>query len=148
MVAGIVAPPRLELGNQELVKAHIHSVWLGITGVRLRNSMVDVLDLTVPQHPLAAEIQLQVQLSPEKQAALRNECKAILEACGPEVRNAMWFDADWLDHTLKEARIEFDHAFDRWRELYSSAVRSGIRSASRLMIRMQNPTSASKQKVR
>ena len=29
MVSGAVAPARLELGNKELVEAHLHSVWLG-----------------------------------------------------------------------------------------------------------------------
>ena len=28
MVAGAVAPPRLELGNQDLVRAHAHAIWL------------------------------------------------------------------------------------------------------------------------
>jgi hypothetical protein len=85
--------------------------------------MVDVLDLSAPKYPLTPEIQLQIQLSPEKHAALRKECEAILDACGPEVKNAVWFDANWLDRILKEAPIEFDRAFERWRELYTSAVR-------------------------
>jgi hypothetical protein len=28
MVAGAVAPARLDLGNEELVRAHVDSVWL------------------------------------------------------------------------------------------------------------------------
>lgn len=123
MVAGVVAPPRLELGNQELVKAHIHSVWLGTAGVRLRNSMVDVLDLSVAGYPLSADIQHQIQLSPEKQKLLRQECEEILAACGEEVSKAVWFDANWLDRVLKETATEFDRAFIRWRELYTSAVK-------------------------
>src|SRR5215211_2146960 len=46
MVAGIVRPPRLDLSNEELVRAHIHAVWLHETGVDLRQSMREVLDLT------------------------------------------------------------------------------------------------------
>lgn len=35
MIAGEVAPPRLDLGNRNLVEAHLHSVWLGAAGLRL-----------------------------------------------------------------------------------------------------------------
>ena len=31
MVAGAVAPPKLELANQDLIKSHIYSVWLGLS---------------------------------------------------------------------------------------------------------------------
>ena len=45
MVAGAVAPPRLDLGNQELVRAHIHSVWLSATGITLGTGIEEVLNL-------------------------------------------------------------------------------------------------------
>ena len=35
MVAGAVAPPRLELANENLVRAHLHSVWLAVSGIKL-----------------------------------------------------------------------------------------------------------------
>ena len=57
MVAGAVAPARLDLGNQELVEAHIHSVWLAATGIRLGRGMVEVLDLQQKGHPVNADIQ-------------------------------------------------------------------------------------------
>ena len=33
MVAGVVRAPRLDLGNEELVKAHVHAIWLANTGI-------------------------------------------------------------------------------------------------------------------
>ena len=35
MVAGAVAPPRLDLANEDLVRAHVHAVWLAETGLYL-----------------------------------------------------------------------------------------------------------------
>src|SRR5205814_10663418 len=57
MVAGVVAPPRLELGNEDLVRAHMHSVWLAATGIALGNSLVEVLDLDNPASPLNADME-------------------------------------------------------------------------------------------
>jgi Helicase conserved C-terminal domain len=90
MVAGAVAPPRLELGNEELVRAHIHFVWLAHTGASLGSSMTDVLDLNAPGFPLQANLQHNTTLSDAKLSALEAECEAILAACGEEIANAAW----------------------------------------------------------
>ena len=46
MVAGAVTPPRLDLANEDLIRAHIHSVWLAETGLSLGKSLKDLLDLS------------------------------------------------------------------------------------------------------
>ena len=38
MVAGQVAPPRLDLANEDLVRAHVHAIWLAETGVEPRHA--------------------------------------------------------------------------------------------------------------
>ena len=45
MVAGQVKPPRLDLANEDLVRAHVHAIWLAETGAWLGSSLADVLDL-------------------------------------------------------------------------------------------------------
>ena len=35
MVAGAVTPPRLDLANEDLVRAHVHAIWLAETGLSL-----------------------------------------------------------------------------------------------------------------
>ncbi len=122
MVAGAVAPPRLELGNEELVRAHIHSVWLAHTGASLGSSMTDVLDLNAAGFPLQANIQHNTTLSDAKLVALKSECEAILAACGQEVTSSAWYTPSWLERTLKDAAERFNGSFERWRELYSNAV--------------------------
>ena len=45
MVGGAVAPPRLDLANEDLVRSHIHAIWLAETGQDLRGSLTEVLDV-------------------------------------------------------------------------------------------------------
>jgi hypothetical protein len=45
MVGGSVAPPRLDLANEDLVRSHVQAVWLAETGQDLRGSLTDVLDV-------------------------------------------------------------------------------------------------------
>jgi len=123
MVSGVVAPPRLELSNEELIRAHMHSTWVSATGITLRSGMADVLDLSQPGFPLNADIQHAINLSPEKSAQLLQEGRAILSACGEEVIESGWYGPNWLELTFEEAPARFNAAFDRWRELYASAVR-------------------------
>jgi hypothetical protein len=123
MVSGTVAPARLDLGNADLVEAHVHSVWLAAAGLDLRRSMADVLDLGQPGYPLHPDIQERSHLPEQRIATVRDICRRLLEACGEQVSSAPWYTEDWLDRVLQEAAMEFDHAFDRWRELYESAVR-------------------------
>lgn len=43
MVAGAVTPPRLDMANEDLIRAHVHAIWLAQTGLPLGSSLRDVL---------------------------------------------------------------------------------------------------------
>ena len=45
MVSGRVATPRLDLANEDLIRSHIHALWLAETKVDLKRSLRDILDL-------------------------------------------------------------------------------------------------------
>jgi hypothetical protein len=45
MVAGAVTPPRLDLANEDLVRAHVQAVWLAETGADLKKSLCDLLEV-------------------------------------------------------------------------------------------------------
>ena len=123
MVAGAVAPARLELGNKELVEAHIHSVWMAATGNSLGRDMTKALDLDQAGFPLQAEIQQRIELSESTLSRTVTECKRIVDACGEDLVRAPWYREEWLRETLLNAARAFSGAFDRWRELYTGAVR-------------------------
>lgn len=121
MVAGRVVPPRLDLANEELVRAHIHSVWLSKTGEFLGRSMDDkIIETELPGRPLKEDFQARLQLSANRYAECLAECRGML-ASSPGLEDAGWYSEEWLEQTLRSAPEEFDHACDRWRELVSSA---------------------------
>lgn len=123
MVAGAVAPARLELGNEDLLRAHLQSVWLSTSGIRLGRGMAEVMELEQAGFPLNADIQHRLTLSVEQRAELLDECERILGACGADLRKAAWYRNGWLEEVLKQAPNELSNAFQRWRDLYMSATR-------------------------
>ena len=56
MVAGAVAPPRLELGNQDLVRAHAHAIWLVNATWTSRPAWSTCSTIDQPGQPLRAEV--------------------------------------------------------------------------------------------
>lgn len=121
MVAGAVAPPRLDLANEELVRAHIHAIWLSETGMDLGQSLADVLNLGEKGLPLHDSI---AAATANKTALVRasERSKRVLESIGPELRHAAWYHGDWLTATLQQVGRRFDATANRWRDLYASAV--------------------------
>ena len=53
---GAVNPPNIDLANEELLRSHLQAVWLTETGVKLGQSVRDVLDLeNIDELPLLDE---------------------------------------------------------------------------------------------
>ena len=44
MVSGSVTPPRIDLGNEDLVRSHIHALWLATTQFRFERNLNTILD--------------------------------------------------------------------------------------------------------
>jgi len=121
MIAGAVAPARMDLGNRELVQAHLHAVWLAETGVSLGKSMHDILNLEDPSFPVWPEKLAQLRLSAASQKDVIDAFRTITSA-DRAIISADWFTDSWLEETVRKAPDAFDRAFERWRELYRSAI--------------------------
>ena len=49
MIAGVVAPPRIDIANKELIEAHLQSTWLSIVKPQTSGSSIaEVLDARRP----------------------------------------------------------------------------------------------------
>ncbi|MCS7254491.1 MAG: DEAD/DEAH box helicase [Armatimonadota bacterium] len=107
MVAGRVRPPRLDLTSEELIKTHIHAIWLAKTGISLKEAMDAVLDINSESYPIKSELLPQIYLSREKLIEVKNACQIVLEGLLDELRQTDWFTDDWLDKTLEEAPKSF-----------------------------------------
>ena len=63
MVGGSVAPPRLDLANEDLIKSHVQAIWLAETGQDLHGSLTELLDVAgdTPSLALLAEVKAKLQ---------------------------------------------------------------------------------------
>jgi hypothetical protein len=124
MVSGSVAPPRLDLANEDLVRAHVHAVWLAETGLSLGRSLKDVLDLSGddPSLELLPSVVQSIQSASARQRA-GQFLSSIFDTLEDELLQADWYTEGWLQKTLAQVEERFDRACDRWRGLYRSALR-------------------------
>ncbi|WP_198013611.1 DEAD/DEAH box helicase [Crinalium epipsammum] len=124
MVAGVVAPPKLELGNEDLIKSHIYSIWLAYTGLSFGDSLNQILDLDLDGYPLKDDVRSQLTLTSEGLSKCLQATQSILadSFCQADFSRTSWYSVDWLRHTLENALNAFDRACDRWRRLYSDAT--------------------------
>ena len=124
MVAGVVRPPALDITNEELVRSHLHAVWLAEAKLALSPDIPEILDLHGDKFPLKEDV-LAVISKPTLVSRARGPMvrvlKQILASDGGEIPIWMEDPDEFVLHTAMDAPKEFDRAFDRWRELYSSA---------------------------
>ncbi|MEH2373866.1 helicase-related protein, partial [Nostoc sp.] len=125
MVAGVVAPPKLELANQDLIKSHVYSIWLAHTGLYLDDSINKILDLEIEGYPLRDSVRQQLTISSGKLAQCLQATESILSDvfCQNDLRKVSWYSVNWLQNTIENALNSFDQACKRWRDLYSEAVK-------------------------
>lgn len=122
MIAGAVAPPRIDLATKELIEAHLHSVWLSMIGLGLGSSVADVLDLEQPGFPVLAEKAAAAQTAGSRYQEIVSAFREVASSVAPDVEGTTWFCDRWLEDTARNAATAFDRAFDRWRELYRAAI--------------------------
>ena len=124
MVAGVVRPPALDITNEELVRSHLHAVWLAEAKLALSPDIPEILDLSQSGYPLKQEIRDIVDragLAPAAHVPMKRVLDQILASA--DSRKPVWMGDpnSFAAEVAQRAPEEFDRAFDRWRELYNSA---------------------------
>ncbi|RSM93740.1 DEAD/DEAH box helicase [Nonomuraea sp. WAC 01424] len=120
MVAGRVIPPRLDLANEDLLRSHVHAIWLAETNARLGGSLGDILD-TSNLEMLPLDEGLRSQLTdPEAQRRALIRARDILTWV-PGIEESAWWHDRWIEDVIRFAPKSFDDACDRWRALYRNA---------------------------
>ncbi|AUT67029.1 DEAD/DEAH box helicase [Paraburkholderia hospita] len=126
MVHGHVNAPTLDLANRELIKSHMHAIWLAETGKKLGNSVRDLLDMNQPEKlPLTEEMASDLDKPEAKQRAHKRGLK-VLSMLKDELTSQMapWFSDEWAETVFQRAYIEFDDALQRWRDLYRATAQA------------------------
>ena len=117
MIAGEVSAPRIDLANRDLVRAHLHSVWLWVIGADLGRTMQDVLDLDKPGYPIKPDMMDRIAPTP---ARITEVTKAYNEVASLLGINEPWLSPEAVGEFAKEAKSKFDEGLGRWRELFCS----------------------------
>lgn len=134
MVAGAVNPPTLDLANEDLVRSHLHAVWLAETGVKLGSSVRDVLNREKPTElPLHEHLAEPIGRASAVGAA-QKRAQRILATLAADLSEtaAPWYTETWLDSAMNSTMRRFDAAFRRWRSLYR-ATASQLKSANDIL---------------
>src|SRR5262249_46235696 len=124
-IHGSVARPRFDLGNQELIEAHLHSVWMQHIGIGLAESVPAVIYIELPaeNYPIRADIEAQLQPSESTRNTMMQAFEAIAQTVGDPLLKAPWYRGpEWLREMLDGASSAFNGAFDEWRLLYGAAM--------------------------
>jgi len=125
MVQGQVNPPTLDLSNEELIRSHLHAVWLSETGQKLANSIADILEMEQGDRlPLRTDLIQTLDAESARQRTARRGVRILgmlSDELGPD--KAPWYHEAWLDQTVRGAFRAFDKALERWRNLYIATTR-------------------------
>ena len=124
MVKGAVTPPRLDLSNEDLVRAHINAMWLEESGLSLGSTLADVLDLSGDEPTLALQAHVVAALTDTAAVErTRERGRRLLPTL--KDTDAPWGGDQaerWLDRTLTDLPAAFDRACERWRSRYRAAA--------------------------
>lgn len=134
MVAGSVNPPNIDLANEDLIRSHLNAVWLAETGVKLGNSVPDVIDLNQQESlPIHEDIRKQMG-SPSVTGNAERRANNILETLKGDLSEdrAPWYTETWLHNAINSAELRFDDAFKRWRNLYHATSKQ-MKSANEVL---------------
>ncbi len=122
MISGQVSPPRLDLANQDLVRAHVHSLWLSSAKLDLKSKLTELLDVSgeKPKLTLLDNVAEALSQQDPKDSAAR-KAVLMLNDVRPQLEASGWWSDQWLSETMNSVAIRFNKAADRWRGLYRAA---------------------------
>jgi hypothetical protein len=126
IVKGAVAPPRIDLRNRELIRSHVHAIWMETARPDLGTVLTKVVDLSQTDGNLPLPIRetiLQDLRNPAHRATALSRAKAVLDGMADELSGAPWFHENWLTEVMDQLERSFDDACNRWRSLYRAALR-------------------------
>ena len=123
MVSGEVTPPRLDLANEDLVRAHLHAIWLAEANLSLGSSLRDLLDVA-GNDPTLATIPsvLDTLRRPQPRLAAHVRAKRILATFENDLKDADWYTPQWAEEVFKQIELNFEAACERWRNLCKAAL--------------------------
>jgi hypothetical protein len=158
MVSGQVAPPRLDLANEDLVRSHLQGIWLAETGMKLGIAIPDVVDVAYdPDSGDRPNPQMSLPLLPDirdlslDEDARRRAVAAARTVLAPLIADfaatTWWYD-EWIEDRIERAPAKFDASFDRWRDLFRAAVMDQYEQNKRVVDHTLSPGEQGRARMR
>ncbi|GCF11078.1 DEAD/DEAH box helicase [Dictyobacter arantiisoli] len=125
MVQGAVSPPRLDLMNEDLVRAHVYAIWLAETNLSLEGSLKDLLDVAgqTPSLQLLPDVKHELERLDARERAEEHAQRVLKTLVQEADETAEWLrSTNWLATTLNAVENRFNDACTRWRRLYETAL--------------------------
>ena len=111
MVAGTVTPPRVDLRNRDLIRAHVHAICMETAKPDLGNTLTTVLDLNpddgrlpLPVTPAVGE-ELR---NPYRREEARRRAAQLLAEIRSELARTTWFHDEWEDDRIGPRALHSD----------------------------------------
>lgn len=128
MVAGAVATPRVDLTNEDLIRSHVHAVWLSVSNTDLRSSVNQLLDLEdIDKLSVISDLQETLNNKQIQDRTIERATK-VIDVLVPQLTNTDWFSESWVEDAVRQIPERFDRACERWRLLYRSATKQRERA--------------------
>ncbi|MCY0989465.1 DEAD/DEAH box helicase [Nannocystis sp. ILAH1] len=123
MVAGVVSTPRIDLGNEDLLRAHVHAIWVAEADLDLGDSLGQILDIAGdrPTLRLLPHVEAKLADQPARERAHRRAATALQDALRDYLAHRGISVDGWLGDIFSNLRANFDAACDRWRSLFATA---------------------------
>lgn len=127
MVAGSVIAPRLDLTNEDLIRSHVHAIWLAETNQSMKSSITALVDADgdSPTYALFPELWRAVTAAEvDRRAQTRAErvLTGLRQTWQLDGGDPSWWTTTWVHNQVVRAAKALDAAFDRWRTLYRTAL--------------------------
>ncbi len=138
MVAGSVKAPNIDLSNPDLIRSHLHALWLTHMGAHLESSIGELVEKPTgknPDHtyPVLKEIAIAMRPTDDEGKpkarflAAKGKAKDLILGLGASIPDfPSHLDDAWAAHVIDKAHESFDASLNRWRELCRAADRQII----------------------
>ncbi|MGW7609559.1 protein kinase domain-containing protein [Streptomyces sp. NPDC054766] len=158
MVSGQVAPPRLDLANEDLVRSHLQGIWLAETDMKLGTAIPHIIDVAYdpdagdrpdPQMPLPLLPDfLNRSLDEDARRRAVVTARTVLTPLITDFESTTWWYDEWIEDRIERAPGEFDASFDRWRDLFRAAVIDQFEQNKRVVDHTLSPGEQSRARSR
>ncbi|GAB3869216.1 DEAD/DEAH box helicase [Hymenobacter segetis] len=120
MVAGQVAPPRLDLTQEELLISHLNALYLAEVGAQaFENSLTDVIEMSNPELPIKEAVKASMEAADASKLRIRTAFQRIVQRLPVAVHAK--YSLSWIDLHIDQVPSNLNRALNRWRRLYQAA---------------------------